>query len=82
MVTKANMYVEFSKFENILEEYFSKYEGRVLNEIEVFENLNPSMENLGKIFYKDVSELLATNDFFLKSLEISENPTRTFIISD
>lgn len=82
MKTKDNIYIEFSMFESMLEKYFSKYEGRVLNEIENFENLNPSMENLGKVFYKDISELLVEHNFFLKSLEISENPTRTFIISD
>lgn len=76
-----DIYVEFSKFENIIENYFLSFEGKLLNELEVFNNLNPSMENIGKIFFEKINDLLDEHKFYMKTLEISENPTRTFIIS-
>lgn len=81
IVCKNGVYVEFSKFENLIENYFHQFEGKILNDFEIFHKLNPSMENIGKVFLKDINQLLEKHKFSLKSLEISENPTRNFIIS-
>tara|TARA_B100000965_G_C19228478_1_gene599057 strand:+ start:213 stop:572 length:360 start_codon:yes stop_codon:yes gene_type:complete len=72
--------INFSEFEGKLEEYFDHYEGMFLNELEAFASINPTMENIGKIFYSDIKELLDIENLYLKRIEISENPTRTYII--
>ena len=72
--------MNFTVFENALERYFLYYEGKYLNEHESFKNINPTMENIGKVIYRDIEGLLRSNDLQFKSLEISENPTRTYII--
>lgn len=72
--------INFSEFEGKLEKYFIYYEGKYLNELESFIGINPTMENMGKIFYSDIKELLDRENLYFKRIEISENPTRTYII--
>ncbi|WP_432666248.1 6-carboxytetrahydropterin synthase [Wukongibacter baidiensis] len=72
--------VNFSQFEKELDKYFANYEGKYLNELEEFMDVNPTMENIGKILYKDIKKLLDKKDLYFKTVEISENPTRTYII--
>lgn len=74
--------VNFTMFENILEEYFLKFEGKYLNEHPSFKDINPTMENIGKILYRDIKKLVNERNLYFKSLEISENPTRTYIIEE
>jgi len=77
---KATEIINFSEFENELEEYFANYEGKYLNEIDVFNGINPTMENIGKILYKDIKAFIDKKNLYFTRLEISENPTRTYII--
>jgi 6-pyruvoyltetrahydropterin/6-carboxytetrahydropterin synthase len=72
--------VNFTMFEGILEEYFEDYEGKYLNEHKAFVNISPTMENMGKVFYNDIKELVNHRNLHFDRLEISENPTRTYII--
>jgi len=72
--------VNFSQFEKELDKYFANYEGKYLNELEEFLDVNPTMENIGKILYKDIKKLFDKKDLYFKTVEISENPTRTYII--
>lgn len=78
--SKTTEIVNFSEFEEELDKYFANYEGKYLNELENFIGINPTMENIGKILYGDIKQLLAKKDLYFKSVEISENPTRTYII--
>ena len=77
---KESDFVNFTKFENILEAYFECYEGKYLNDIEKFKGVDPTMEEIGKNIYEDLLELLKEHGLDLKKIEISENPTRTYII--
>lgn len=72
--------VNFTMFENILEEYFLGFEGKYLNEHPSFKNINPTMENIGRILYSDIKKIINERSLYFKTLEISENPTRTYII--
>ena len=72
--------VNFSVFEKELEENFLLYEGKYLNELEAFKNQNPTMEGIGKVFYSSIKSIVNNIDLFFETLEISENPTRTYII--
>lgn len=74
--------INFTSFENELEQYFLKYEGKYLNDIDYFKNLNPTMENIGKLFYKDINELVTNIELDFIRIEISENPTRTYILEE
>jgi 6-pyruvoyltetrahydropterin/6-carboxytetrahydropterin synthase len=72
--------INFTLFEKELENYFLNYEGKYLNELPAFNNINPTMENIGKILYEDIKGLINNKNMYFRVLEISENPTRTYII--
>lgn len=74
--------VNFTMFEDVLEGYFLNYEGLYLNEHLSFKNINPTMENIGKVLYRDIRGIVNDRGLYFKSLEISENPTRTYIIEE
>ncbi|MGL4992036.1 MAG: 6-carboxytetrahydropterin synthase [Sarcina sp.] len=76
-----NKFVNFSNFENILEKYFKKFEGKYLNELSEFSTIEPTMENMAYCFYSELNTILSQKKLELESIEISENPTRTYIIS-
>lgn len=75
-------FINFTSFEKVLEKYFDKYEGKYFNDIPHFQDINPTMENIGKKVFIDLEEMLSKSDLRLVRLEISENPTRTYIIDD
>lgn len=72
--------VNFTEFEKELEKYFLNYEGKYLNELDAFKGINPTMENIGKRLYGDIKELVDGKNLSFERVEISENPTRTYII--
>lgn len=77
---EASEIINFSEFEKELKEYFINYEGKYLNKLDIFNELNPTMENIGKVLYKDIKDFIDKKNLYFKRLEISENPTRTYII--
>lgn len=80
--TKTTETVNFSDFEKELEKYFLNYEGKYLNELQSFEGVNPTMENIGKVLYEYIKRLINNKNMYFCCLEISENPTRTYIIQE
>ena len=62
--------------------YLAKYHKKYLNELKMFQNLPPTLENLGDLLFEDLSIILMKNGFRLSSLEISETPLRVYIVSD
>ncbi|MGL4450042.1 MAG: 6-carboxytetrahydropterin synthase [Sarcina sp.] len=78
---KKNEIINFSEFENNLKNYFAAFEGQYLNYLKSFENIEPTMEHMAIIFFNEITELIASKDFTLETIEISENPTRTYIVS-
>lgn len=78
--SKASETVNFTEFEQELEKYFMNYEGKYLNELDSFNGINPTMENIGKILYKDIKDLIDNKNLYFRKVEISENPTRTYVL--
>jgi 6-pyruvoyl tetrahydropterin synthase-like protein len=75
-------FVQFSQIEHEVGLYLSKYEGGFLNEIPPFDRIAPTMENVGEVFNEQIAEILYDISFLMESLEIGENPTRTFIVTN
>ena len=76
----SNNFINFSKIEKFFEAYFDEYEGKYLNDLIYFKDIYPTMENIGKKIFSDIDRSLNSNSLVLSKLEISENPTRTYII--
>lgn len=74
--------INFTDFEKDLEKYFLNYEGKYLNDHISFRDINPTMENIGKVLYNDIKSLVNDKTLHFKVMEISENPTRTYIIEE
>lgn len=71
---------EFNKIERVINDYLSTYNEKVINDLHPFDKLNPTMENMGSVFFEDINELIRDSNYRLESVEISENPTRTYIV--
>lgn len=74
--------MNFTMFENELEKYFLNYEGKYLNELSRFKDMNPTMENIAKVLYVDIKKIVNSKNVAFSRIEISENPTRTYIIEE
>jgi 6-pyruvoyltetrahydropterin/6-carboxytetrahydropterin synthase len=80
--TEDNATINFTFFENELEHYFLNYEGKYLNELKSFKDKNPTMENIAKLLHYDIKKIVNSKDLKFARIEISENPTRTYIIEE
>ncbi len=46
--------IDIVKLEQLTRSVIRKYEGKVLNELEIFERKNPTLENFSKILYDEL----------------------------
>ncbi|KHD38680.1 6-pyruvoyl tetrahydrobiopterin synthase [Clostridium acetobutylicum] len=73
-------FVIFNDVERYVEKYMKKYQDSYINRIEPFITLNPTLENMCKFFKDNMKALLAEKGWILLSIEISETPTRSYVI--
>ncbi len=73
-------FVEFKIFEDSINEYFDKYQDRVLNEIDPFYSVLPTLENMVEIFAKEFDNIISNIGGKLVCIEGSEGPSRSYII--
>ena len=76
----CNNFIQFDIIEKEIEEYLDMFKGKYLNDIEPFDRIEPLMENIGEVIYRQIIGILQDKGWELEKLEISENPTRTYII--
>ena len=74
-------FVLYGDFEKVVHQCLKPYEYKNLGNIEPFNHIEPTMENIGHVFYSKLEEALKTYGFKLIRLEISETPSRTYIVS-
>lgn len=81
IVVDGNEFVEFRTFETLIEEYLEKYQNQILNTIEPFDIIVPTIENVTDYFSDELQKLLRQQGGELVSMEGSETPTRGYIVS-
>lgn len=81
IIVAGDDFVEFRTFENLIEEFMEKYQNQILNAIEPFDVIVPTIENVTDQFNNELQKLLWENGGELVSLEGSETPTRSYIVS-
>ncbi len=81
VIKEKSDFMQFHVFEQVIEEYLDKYQGKVLNEVEPFDTIVPTLENVTDYFSEDIRKILKENGGELVSLESSETPTRSYIIN-
>ncbi|HHV98671.1 MAG TPA: hypothetical protein GXX36_03715 [Clostridiaceae bacterium] len=72
---------QFTEVENSIQKYLMKYEGELLNAVPPFDLIDPSMENIGDAIFLEIFPLVQNFGCQLEMLEISENPSRTYIVN-
>lgn len=80
--TSSDANVQFNEYEKDIMDYLKRYEDSTLNEVKPFDTLNPTVENFAEVIFNDLRyhSNLIENNIILQKLEVSEGPTRTYII--
>jgi 6-pyruvoyltetrahydropterin/6-carboxytetrahydropterin synthase len=73
-------FIAFHTFEEAVGGYLSKYQNRLLNEVEPFDEILPTLENITICFAKDLHEIIAELGGRLIRVETSKTPTRSYIL--
>ena len=58
ILIRKKEFIKFGNFETKIEEYFSKYQDRVLNEIAPFNAIIPTLENMVDYFANDIYKII------------------------
>ena len=74
-------FVQFTTFERGIENYLAKYQNQVVNEIEPFDTILPTLENMADYLAKDMFTIIEQVGGRLTRVEVSETPTRTYILN-
>jgi 6-pyruvoyltetrahydropterin/6-carboxytetrahydropterin synthase len=61
-LNRIGLLVDFTEIKRLLNQVIDRVDHRFLNELEPFDRLNPSAENLAKYFYDEIHHGLAGND--------------------
>lgn len=75
-----NTFVMFSIIEKDIENFLAQYQDQNLNDIPPFDKLNPTLENITMYLKDKIYKLLLAHGWILNKIEVSESPTRTFMI--
>lgn len=74
-------FIRFNELEKRIEEFFETYQDKLLNEIDPFDVVNPTLENCCEYFKTQLQSILNEEGWVLLMIEMSETPTRTFVIN-
>ncbi len=72
---------EYHVYEKAIETFFAKYQNGVLNDIEPFDMIIPTLENIVDCFGDNIRKIIKEMDGVLCRIEGSETPTRRYNIT-
>ncbi|MBM6753160.1 MULTISPECIES: 6-carboxytetrahydropterin synthase [Lactobacillaceae] len=75
-------FIRFNDIEDAIQRVIEPLQGRFLNEIPPFDKKNPSLENIGDVFFDQIDSQLASVKCSLTQLEVGESPTRFFLVRE
>ncbi len=74
-------FVMFTEVEKTIEEFLGKFQNRYINDFEPFDAMNPTLENITSYFLEQMEMLLEPLGWIVFYIEVSETPTRSYVIS-
>lgn len=74
-------FVMFNEVEKKIEEFLSKYQNKYINDFEPFDVMNPTLENITAYLLEQFELTLEPLGWIVFYIEVSETPTRSYIIS-
>lgn len=80
---KLGMVIDFKIIKTCLDELLEQYDHVVLNEVPPFDKINPSSENIARVFFEKLSAELNDENVKVQSLVVweSENSKATYDLS-
>lgn len=72
--------IEFSVYENALKQLFEPYQNQILNNIEPFNEIVPTLENMTDFFGEQLRYAVRRVHGELLEIEGSETPTRSYLV--
>ena len=81
MINLQDEMVLFNEVEKRIETLLDKYQEKFINDYPPFTTLNPTLENLAQYFLTEIQNILTPMNWIVYTIEISETPTRSYIIS-
>ena len=82
MKPDTESFVAYDVTEKAVNNYLNGFSGKLINSIPPFNEISPTVENIGEVFFVYISEILSRAGYQLIKLEISESPHRIFSISE
>ncbi|NLB87967.1 MAG: 6-carboxytetrahydropterin synthase QueD [Syntrophomonadaceae bacterium] len=70
---ELGMHIDFRYLKSVLEQITNKYDHTLLNDIEPFNEINPTAENLAREIYKQAKGIL--ENYSVKQVKVWESPT-------
>ncbi|MDD6571078.1 MAG: 6-carboxytetrahydropterin synthase [Thermoflexaceae bacterium] len=79
---KNGDFVLFRDIEKVINDILLPYQNTCLNEQKPFDKIVPTLENIGEYFEDTISEVMYKMNWELLKVEISETPSRSYIVLD
>ncbi len=81
VLVDKDKFIKFLDFEKAIDDYLEPYQDKLINDIEPFDTVIPTLENMldyfAPKFYEEVKEIGG----LLVKIEASETPSRTYVYS-
>lgn len=78
---REDVFVEYAVVENKIQHYLERFSNTLLNAAEEFQTVNPTIENMGSVFFKKIATMVDSEEYELEKLEISDNILKKFIVA-
>ena len=82
IVNHKDTFTMFNEVETIIEDYLGQYQEQYINECSTFQTMNPTLENIAHCFLEELQQKLNPHNWVIFTIEISETPSRSYIISN
>lgn len=76
-----NSFVEFNIFEDGISKFLEQFQNKILNEVEPFDSMMPTLENVTDYFAEEFFKIIYKTGGMLTCVEASETPTRSYIVN-
>lgn len=73
-------FIMFTDIEKAVENTIAPFQDKNMNLVSPFDVINPTLENVSFYFKNKIEQLLIDKDWMLTRIEVSETPSRTFVI--
>ncbi len=80
ILIRRKEFVQFNIFETKINEYFEQYQDKILNDIEPFDSILPTLENMVDYFTEKFRGIIKGIGGELICVEGSEGPSRSYIL--